>query len=316
MASDAKSVYVLYGNDQFLLDAHRKEIVSRTIGDADPQLSLSQFDATAELADVLNTLRTLPFLAARRVVIVRDADAFISANREAMEEYLKAPSETAVLVLMVGSWPKGARLYKLVAEFGEAIECSLDQKASPARWLRQAAVQREKKLAPDAAELLIACKGNDLAALDGEVEKLSLYVGQRETITVEDVSTLVISTAGVGAFDVTNAVSAGDSATALKALARAVTRRGEEFRVLGMIAWHLRKVLKVKRALEAGRSAQQACRNARVFGNQREFVDMVRRRSMRRIEEDFRGMLRADLAMKTGADPTTALQKLVVELCS
>jgi len=316
MASDAKSVYVLYGNDQFLLDAHRKEIVSRTIGDADPQLSLSQFDATADLADVLDTLRTLPFLAPQRVVIVRDADAFISANREALEEYLKTPSQTAVLVLMVSSWPKGSRLYKLVAKIGEAIECSMDPKASPARWLRQAAAQREKKLDPDAAELLIACKGNDLAALDGEVEKLSLYAGQRETITAEDVSALVISTAGVGAFDVTNAISAGNSAAALKALAGAITRRGEEFRVLGMIAWHLRKVLKVKRALEAGKSAQQACSSVRVFGNQREFAEMVRRRPMRRIEEDFRGMLRADLAMKTGAEANAALQKLVVELCS
>ncbi len=310
-----KCVYVLHGSDQFLLDAHRKEIIETVIGDADPQVCVSTLDGTAELAAVLDELRTLPFLASRRVVLVRDADAFIGAHREKLEDYLKAPSATGTLVLVAGSFPKNTRLYKAVAKVGEIRDCTADPKRDLGRFLQSAATKRGKKIAPEAAELMIACKGADLAALDAEMEKLSLYVGPRGNITAEDVSTLVVSTAGPAAFALTNALTAGDAAGALTALDGMLTQRGEEFKTLGMIAWHLRKVLKVRQLLDSGAPGPEACKAARVFFDQRGFLGMVQRRPLAKVEEDFRRLIRADLGMKSGLDATTALQQLVVGLC-
>ena len=69
-------VYVLHGDDAFLLDTHRREIVDRVVAGAEAQLCVMSFDGSAELADVLDELRTVPFLAPHRLVILRDADAF------------------------------------------------------------------------------------------------------------------------------------------------------------------------------------------------------------------------------------------------
>ncbi len=314
MAAATHPVYVLLGDDAFLRDAARKEIVASLIGEADPQVCVASLDATAELADVLDELRTLPLLAPHRAVIVRDADAFVAAYRGQIEEYLESPSDTASLILMVSSWPKNTRLYKVVDQCGKAIDCSVPETGDLSKFLRDAAAQRGKQIAPAAADLLGQWIGADLAALNAEIEKLSLYVGDRETISPEDVSAVVSATAGPAAFALTNALTAGDGRKALESLDGMLTTRGEEFKVLGMIGWHLRKALRARQLIAQGSSPDAALRTCRVFYGKREFLTMLKRRGDA-LQDDFRRMIRADLGMKTGANPAAALQQLVMALC-
>lgn len=295
-----KPVYVLFGDDEYIRDRERKRIVSAALGDADPQLCVSHFEADAELAVVLDELRTLPFLATHRVVMVSQADAFISAHREALEKYVEAPSATGTLVLLAASWPGNTKLAKLVAKVGEAVACSVGDKENLARWILQSAKQRGKAMSADAAEMLGQWVGRDLAALDSEIEKVCLYATGRAEVTAKDVADLVVATAGPGAFDLPNCIAAGDAAGALKALSGMLTRRGEEFRVLGMIGWYLRRTLQSQQSSQGSGGSWGAPRP---------------RRSTGKLLNDFRRMLRTDLAMKSGAEPHSAMQDLVVALC-
>lgn len=310
-----KPVYVLCGSDAFLLDAYRRQIIESIVGDADPQLCVSTFDGDAELAEVLDELRTIPFLASRRVVIVRDADAFITAHRRSIEKFLESPVETSTLMLIVSSLPGNTRLAKLVSGIGQVVNCSAPEKGKLATWLRKAVGKRNKKIAPDAAGLLLEWMGNDLALLSSELEKLSLYVGDRETIGADDVAVLVTASAGPAAFALTNAIAAADRPGALKSLDLMLTVRGEQFRTLGMIAWHLRKALKARQLIAAGKPADTVVPYM-PYQQKTAFAAMLKRRSLASFEADFRRLIAADLAMKSGADPTTALQTLVVGLCS
>jgi len=310
-----KPVLVLHGDDAFLRDAYRQEVIAAALGAADRQTCVAVFDATAELADVLDELRTLPFLAPRRVVIIEDAEAFVSAYRGQLESYLQSPSETAVLVLVVSSWPKNTRLYKLVSRIGKTFDCGAPQKGLT-RWLTKSASKRGKQIARDAADLLIEWVGNDLSVLNGEVEKLSLFVGDRETITASDVSAMVTASAGPAAFALTNALTAGDASAALKALDGMLTARGEEFRTLGMIASHLRRLLRAQQ-LAAGGADPAAALNPRMpYHAKRAFLAALSQRPLRVLQEDFRRLIRADLGMKGGVDAAAALQQLVVGLCT
>ena len=313
--AEVKPVYVLHGDDTFLQDAYRHEIIAHAVGDADPQTCLAVFDATVELAQVLDELRTLPFLAPRRVVILRDAEAFVSAHRGQLEDYLQSPSVHSTLVLMVSSWPKNTRLYKLVTKIGRTIDCGSPQQGLT-QWLGKSAGKRGKRIARDAAELLVEWLGRDLSVLNGEMEKLALYVGERDTITARDVATMVTSSAGPAAFALTNALTEGSAAEALKALDGMLTARGEEFRVLGMIASHLRRVLRAQELVAAGKDPSAALNPRMPYRAKNAFLSLLARRSLGALQGDFRRLIRADLGMKSGADPGAALQELVVCLCS
>ncbi len=311
-----KPVYVLYGSEAFLADGYRKQIVDQLVAGGDPQMCVSQFDETVEPAVVLDELRTLPFLACHRVVIVRDADAFVKVNRDLLEQYLQSPCQTASLILLVSSWPKTTRLYKLVAKVGLAIKCSLDEKDDLGRRVSAFASERGKKIAHDAVGMLCEWIGRDLGLLDKEIEKLSLYVGERGTITAEDVAATAVATAGPAAFALTNALIRCDSRASLQALDGMLVSRGDEFRAIGSIAWHLRKVMQAQQLIQGGCDPHTALQKSRVFYMRNEFRSLLNRRSPAALQRDFRKLLAADLAMKSGANPTAALQQLVVTLCS
>ena len=314
--AEIKPVYVLRGDDAFLQDVRRREVLQIVVGEADPQTCVTALEGgSAELADVLDELRTIPFLAPRRLVILREADAFVSAHREALENFFQSPPSAATLLLMVSSWPSTTRLAKLFARIGQAFDCSVPDKSDLAGFLVRSASKRGKKLQADAAELLLEWLGRDLALLDGEIEKLSLYAADREEITLKDVCALVTASAGPAAFDLTNAITAGDPAGALKSLGGMLRSRGDEFKTLGMIGWHLRRALLAREQLAAGTPERQALPRM-PYPQQQAFLAMLKRRPLSAFQNDFRRLIRADLAMKSGTEPVAALQDLVVGLCS
>lgn len=310
-----KPIYVLCGSDAFMRDRARRRVIAGIIGDADPQTCVSSFDGTAEfeLADVVDELRTPPLLSAARVVVVRDADPFVTKYRKQLEKYLSNPSGTAALVLIVKSFGAGTRLAKLTNKIGKIISCSGPEKGNLSKWLVEAAARRQKQIDPQARQLLSMWMGGDLAALDAEIEKLSLYVGQRETITVEDVGAVVTATAGPVAYAMVNAIRAGDRAAALKELNKTLRVRGDEFAALGSLAWHVRQCLEVQQAVAAGRRPDLGNTPPYIVNN---LMAMVRRRGRRKLQADMRSLIDADLGMKSGRAPRGALQELVIALCS
>ena len=307
-----KPIYVLHGTDSFLRDGYRQQIVDSIVGDADPQLCVSSFEASAELAEVLDELRTPSFLAPCRVVIIRDGDAFVTSYREQLEKYLNSPASNAALVLIVNTWNRAWRISKLAAKIGHTFDCSAESGAKLTERVISFAKKREVRIGTQAAELLAQMIGADLAAIDSEIEKLSLYVGDRKIITVEDVEAIVTAAAGPAAFALTNAITVGDTGGALKALAGMLTRRGEEFRVLGSIGWHLRRALTAREEIDSGQTPQLRM----PYPQKQAFMSYLNRRPSAKFQSDFRRLISADLALKTGARPEVALQMLLVGLCN
>lgn len=306
-------VYVIEGSDTFLRDEYRRRVLNDIVGDGDRELAVSEFDVDAEPADVFDELRTMPLLGGRRAVVVRDADSFISANAEALQRYLDSPSSSASLVLMVSSLDKRTRISKVLTQAAEVLDCTAPTSGKLGDWIRRAAGKRGKKIAPDAVELLMQSVGEDLGTMDAELEKLSLYVGSQETITADDVAALVCSTTGAAPFALTNALTAGDTAGAVKALSQSMTVRGEEFRVLGQLAWHLRRALMWKQQMVTTGTCDFGKIPAQVKAA---YNNMLRRRTLSELQQDFRRLIRADLAMKSGHAPRRVMQQLVVELCA
>jgi DNA polymerase-3 subunit delta len=316
MDSSRLPIYVLIGDDPYLRDQARNRIIRDLIGQADPQTCVSSHDADAALADVLDDLRTLAFLAEHRVVIVRQADPFVSKYRQQLEDYLARPAATGSLILEVASLPKNQRLYKAADKVGRIVHCKQPTGRDLIAWIRDEAERRGKKIQPQAASMLADWAGADLAQLSGELEKLATYVGKRDAIAPEDVAAVVPALAAAADFELTNALIAGDLSRALGALPAMLQARGDEFKALGILRWHLHKALAVAQGIAAGRRGEQvAAANKVPRFLTRDFAAMVQGRGLAGIQGDMRRLLAADLAMKTGAEPRAAMRDLVVGLC-
>lgn len=295
-------IYVVAGPDIFLRTQALAGLRAELLG-KDQELGEVRIEGkSADLISVLDELRTLPFLADRRVAMVEDADKFISENREALEEYLKHPSPTGVLVLIVDSWRKNTRLAKQVDQIGRLIPAESLKAYQLPPWVVGQVRQQGKEISMPAARELVAMVGTETGRLNNEVEKLVLYVGSRKQITVEDVAALSGQTSEESAFVLTDLMAEGKARDVVERLNRLLEMdRSAEYTLAGALTYSLRRLLKAKTLLEGGVSRQEVLSACKIYpGIADKFMGQLRRFSAERLRRLLDQLAKVDYANKTG----------------
>jgi DNA polymerase-3 subunit delta len=312
--------YAIFGKEEFLKRRALSGLMDRLLGPHRESLAVAEFEGGAcTLAEVLDECRTASLLAPTRVVCVREADEFVSAHREALERYLKAPSTTGVLILVCQTWDKKTRLYKLVESLGGNIACETpDPRALPG-WLAQHAKSTYAcTLPPDAARRLADLTGPALGQLDMELGKLATYIAPRTVIAVEDVDQLVGATRVELVFRITDAIAARDAKRALEVWDQIISgEKGGQYRAIGGLAYGLRRLAEAKRLMAKGLPAAEAARRAGIF----QPPEVLRRQLERFSLAQWRGhlvkLLRIDAGSKRGlGTPQALVERLIVELAA
>jgi len=209
-----RAVCVVFGDELFLRRQAVRAIRRVVLGGDEGEFSLSTFDgSTAELADVLGELATVAmFGPGQRLVVVEGADEFVSRYRAELEDYVAQPTGRGVLVLDVKAFPGNTRLYKAVVAEGLAIDCKCPAAAGVVRWLGSWAVQAHRvQVSQAAAEMLVEMIGSELGLLDQELAKLALLTGSGQKITPEMVGRLAGGWRARTAWDLLDAVLAGQT---------------------------------------------------------------------------------------------------------
>ena len=168
-------VHALVGDDSFL----QRQALEAVLAALGTEVQRADVDGPgASVASVLDELRSFAMFGGRRVVVVRDADEFISDNREVLESYLGsvAPGPGGnVLVLRCNALAKNTRVYKMIDGLGGIVPCEPPPQRDLPRWVAQRASEAHAlKLDPAAAVLLADLIGTDLGSLDNELAKLAL----------------------------------------------------------------------------------------------------------------------------------------------
>lgn len=315
------AVYAVCGAEAFLKRRALMSIADRVLGQADRTMALCEYDgsdASVELAVVLDDLRTLPFLAERRLVIVREADAFITRYRSQLEAYVEQPASTGVLVLECKSLPGNTRLAKRIHAAGEVIACDALKSREISGWLANHAKQDYGlRLDGGAANRLVDLVGTDLGLLDGELQKLALYVGERKRVSTEDVAALVGQVREEQIWGVLSAVAEGDAARAMTLWEEVwLTDRAASARSIGGLAYKVRQLLNAKHAERAGASMFDLGKILLVFRDPARVKAELSAFSTDELELMHCRLLDADVKSKTGrATVRSSIESLILEMC-
>lgn len=317
-----RPVYVIHSGDGFLAAEAVQRVLVAALGDPPDPTAVSQHDGSSndlQLADVLDDLRTPSLLSPLRVVLVRDADAFVSKHRESIEAYLEKPCDSGVLVLIVDSWPRTTRLYKRVTAIGELIVCEAMKPAAAMNWLveRSKAIHR-CKITSDAARRLVELVGEDCGRLDTELSKLATFAAPRAQIDPTDVDELVGAHRAETVFAIADAIGRNDALSALSEWHKLIANdRDAPYRALGGLAWALRRVVQAKRMVEQGMAVGAVQQQLRIFGEPAAFKRQLERFTLAGWERNLKALLDADIAAKTSVSTTeTGVEKLIVSMCS
>ena len=316
-------VVLIEGPEATLRDAALAELRERVLADAPRDFNEDRFDLGAAGFDplaIVAAARTLPVMARARLVLVRGAgekraEKFLDG---ALLEYLEAPLETTCLVLEAESVDKRQRWVKRVAKLGQMIDCAGPNRPGDVRrWIEARMAQRGLRASSGVPTALFELVGPNLDRLALEVEKLSLFVGERGELSADDVAELVGQLRPRAVYELCDAIGERRLANALRMVAELSDQGQAPLALIGALANHFRKLLRARelRPLEAAEVQRKL--GVHPFAAQK-LVEQVRRFDLRRLKACLEAVRRTDLALKGGVPigPRMALERLVLAVCA
>jgi DNA polymerase-3 subunit delta len=308
-------VYVLAGEELFLKQLAQAKIQGWVLGENADEFGRTVYEGdSAEWAAIKDELDTLPFAAARRLIIVQDADPFITRYRDRLESYLEHPSPTGILVMVVKTWKSNTRLAKALPD-AATIECTAPRQLGPwcTKW---AASKYGKTLNATAANVLVELAGTDMGVLDQAIAKLAAYVGDAAQIQAQEVDLLVGHSRLQTAWQMLDAAAEGNRAKALSTLHYLFEQGEEPIAILGAMSWQLRRLAQVARLCQQGTSLNSAMSRAGLPPFKTEKVAQHLRQLGPKALQLYDWLLEADLTMKStaGLPSRVVLERLLVKL--
>lgn len=300
-ASDIYSVYAIAGADRFLRTDALDSLLQLLSAEENALGPVRLDGLRVELAEVLDQVRTRSLLGDRQIVVVDEADAFITTHRPILERYCSNPAQESTLIFLCKSLPKNTKLHKIIQKQGQVMMVEALKGRAVVPWLtRRSQEIYDKSLSRHAAQRLFDHLGESAGQLDTELAKLAAYVGQRAEITPADIDTLTGQLREEKVFVVTDAIAQRDIATALKNWDQVLaTDRAAQGRAIAGLAWSVRRLLDARRAYESGVDIATLARKIYMDpGLLRQRLESV---SVAELEDQQRDLLEADLAIKTGA---------------
>lgn len=318
LRGEVAPVYCLYGEEEYRRDQALNQLLDALLMEGARDLNLDQIrPGEPGMPSILGSARTLPFLASRRVVLIRGVEDLSKEQQEDLLAYLNDPSPTSCLVLAGKRLDLRTRLAAAIQKKGILLRFDRLEADSVKESLLAAAKEQGIRLQPEAISLLMALVGDDFRQLIYNVEKVALFVGERKEISAKDIEALVGETRVRSIFQLTDAVSGRDLDVALRCLTSLLGSGEEPLAVLGMLARQIRLLIQAKALQE---QATPVSRMTHALGLPPRVVAALAEHSISRSWQQLSGAIqslsRADLAIKTGkAESPVVLSGLVWDLC-
>ena len=309
-AADAAFI-VLHGTESTLKTSALALVAKAVLGEEADETSLVRMNGDDnDWARVRDELATVSMFTSRRLVVVDDAEEFVTKHRSQLESYIDKPSKKSSLVLDLKTWRKNTRLAKRLDEQGLEIDCSELSGARLTAWLVDTAESvYGKQLSRDAAALMVELAGTGLGLLEQELGKVASYVGEGPRITPEDVRQLVGGWKAETTWTMLDAVRDGDPSTALVCLQKLLMAGEAGPKLLGGISFVFRKLADATQRSREGTPLPTALKDAGVFFRDIDKAERYLRRVRRpRAEKILARLLKADSDLKGGSPLGDRLQ--------
>ncbi len=316
------AVYLIYGNHRLLVEDELKKVQAKIAEKGDVDFNLDVFEAGSEpFEDALQAADTLPFGSEKRYVIVKEAQKLTAAEVKHLVRYLEDPAESSLLVLAAVDLKPTSSLVKAVEKGGRVKEVAKRRDQIPG-WIRSRFKERGLQVSGKAISYLQEALGDDLMAIEGAVEKISLYHEGGEAVELDEVVLLVMPSAEKSIFELVDRVSLGDADQALKLLRRLLQQGERPTYILSALARRFRMLLLYRALREDGRQEADIVDYLKLPKNQawmvsRKFKPQAVKLNEERLGQALSLLVKIDAGIKTGEmDEEFALELAVSGLAA
>jgi len=315
-ADRVESLYHLTGEEDFLKEEAWKKLVSILVPPELKSFNLDLLYGTETSADqIINTASTIPVNAKKRVVVIFDLHKLSPFAKDALLLFLPKLPDSVCLVLLSPKVSMQTKFYKALNQVAIMVEFNKLWENKAMDWISNRVREHGKKIEKDAVRILQNSVGTDLTDLASEIEKLLIYVGDREIITASDVKAVVGLSRTHTVFQLIDSIGEKDcnqSLLILNNLAQSGEKPG------GMIFWltsHLERLILTK-DFESGQGKSLAASLRLPPFLASKYQSQAPNFTMEGLQKGLQLLYQADVDLKSNLMPDRTLMELLVyNLC-
>ncbi len=263
-SADFRSVYLLYGNENYLKRYYADAIIKKAVTDF-ADLNLHRFDGAVKVDDIIIAADAIPMMSDWSCVSVCDYNFATAADDEVkkLEQLILNVPEGCVLLIRLeqlditpSKSAKAKRIFDAVKKAGCAVKLDTRDEADLVRMACKRAASRSVNLQPTGAKYLIRVCGTDITNLFSEVDKLCDFVGRDGIITDEVIDSLAVKTPDEKAYKLINAVCSLDADRVYTMLADLWAQCTEPIAIIAALSSAYVDMYRAKVAESEGRNAE------------------------------------------------------------
>lgn len=193
MASELKNLYLICGDEQYLKEKKKKELLK--LLHTEGSLNFNAFDGKEiDRAEIARLADTMPFMEEHRTLLLSDTGFFKGSAPQEIREMLETLPESTVLLFYEEDADAANALYKLIKERGTVFsykkmgsknfkEAAQDQ-GKIRTWAVGYLKKAHREISGRAMTRLLQLTGYDMLNLQSELEKLISYTAVREEFSL------------------------------------------------------------------------------------------------------------------------------------
>lgn len=312
-------IYLFHGEEDFLIDEALQLIITKVLDEGTKGFNLDVvYGSKVEAKDVVAHASSFPMMSGKRVVVVKEFEKLATTDvaKDVIGAYINNPLESTILILVSHDPDFRKKPFTDLKKKAELVDCKpLWDNQVPA-WISDRVKSQGREINAEACRLIQAYVGNSLRSLQNELDKLTVFIGDRKKFTVDDVAAVVGATKGYTIFELQNAIGRRDAKEAIKILERMLENGQNPQMIIVMLTRFFTQLWKLTDARVRRMPGQEISREIGVPPYYvKQYLEFSTNFDVAQIEQGFKALLEADTTLKsTSRDSRLVLDLLIVSL--
>lgn len=212
-----KPLYWIEGLEDYYIDIIMNYAEHHILPESEASFNLTVFyGKDANWSDIVNACMRYPMFADKQVVLLKEAQHL--KELEKLEPYIENPLASTIFVVgyKENNIDKRKKIYKTINSKGVYFNSEKIKDYKLAEWVTDYLKSQAFTMTPKAIALLTDHLGSDLSRIVNELEKITINLGQRKSITEDDIEKYVGVSKEYNIFELQDAIGKKDLAKAVR----------------------------------------------------------------------------------------------------
>ena len=314
------SIYLLYGEENYLKEDILKKLRNRLIDSAYRELNYKIFYGDKlTINEVINDLETLPMIFKHKLVVIKEAEKINKNDEKKLVSYfnkLSLKNKFSTLIIIYKEGRPNKELITAIKRVGILANFNNADKAKLPLWIKSKFNQSNKKITQEALFYLQSIVSSDLARLFNEIEKIDIYTKDQKIIEKEDVMITIGGSESVSIFKVLDSIGDRDVKNAVEGMVNLNQSDLHHLSIFAMIYRQIKLILQTKLLIANGFNIKEVEKKLRLpYFIVNKIIKQSKKYTFKEICKSYELLNIADLEFKDSRkEPKIILEELVINI--